>query len=256
MDRDHGRERGFAMSPSRVLGFDREIQLAWLDRAAEVAARGASDTELRANLDELLAGRFGPGGYGGARGKTLTVLMRIWGQKRSADSTLRAHALRLLATLETTDVLPFHWGMALLAYPFFRDGVAMLGRLFRLQGEAHSSELARRLRETWGQRTTVVRATSRLLYSMENWQVVQREDKNLFSPAAPQAVEKPEVARWLMAAAMRSAGRRMALLKELLSDPALFPFRLSVRAGHLRGDPFAGVRHMPDGEVAVELSTA
>jgi hypothetical protein len=59
----------------RGVGFDRKIQLAWLDAVAGWTASGMPDAEIRAKLDLLLEGEV-KGKE--ARKKTKTVLLRTW----------------------------------------------------------------------------------------------------------------------------------------------------------------------------------
>jgi len=61
----------------KPIGFDRKIQLGWLDATAGWAAEGLSPREIRNRLDEVLAGKVAGSGSHSARGKTKTVLLHI-----------------------------------------------------------------------------------------------------------------------------------------------------------------------------------
>ncbi len=60
---------------SAIVGFDRKIKREWLDAVTDYAAQGPEVPQLRTFLHELLQ-EVHPGKT--ARGKTITVLMRIW----------------------------------------------------------------------------------------------------------------------------------------------------------------------------------
>ena len=64
----------------RVIGFDREIKLDWLDRAARLVREGAGRAEVVAALDDDLRATFPTAGDGSrnARDKTLSVVLCTW----------------------------------------------------------------------------------------------------------------------------------------------------------------------------------
>ena len=60
----------------------------------------------------------------------------------------------------------FHWGMALMAFPQFKTTSTILGRLLAVQGDVRLAQVQQRLYEQLGHRSTLERASQRVLSSM------------------------------------------------------------------------------------------
>lgn len=56
-----------------------------------------------------------------------------------------------------------NWGMSIAAYPFIAQVAEATGRLLRLQGEAHASQVNVRIREQFGDRSSVYRSVRCIL---------------------------------------------------------------------------------------------
>ena len=87
----------------------------------------------------------------------------------------------------------------LATYPFFRDVAETLGRLLNLQGSVALSQVTRRVAESWGERSTVIRATQRVVRSMVEWGMLEESgERGMFSAARPSAVPDGDaVGAWL-----------------------------------------------------------
>ena len=92
----------------RIVGFDRKIQLSWLDATAEWAAQGLCVTDIRTRLEQLLEGKVAGSGSHSARGKTITVLLHIWVLVPEALVPLRNDGLALLRERSGRGRLPLH----------------------------------------------------------------------------------------------------------------------------------------------------
>lgn len=216
----------------RIIGFDRRIRLEWLDEAAEGTAAGLASADLRLRLLRRLEGEVAGGDTPHhARGKTATVLLHVWARVPAALAPLRDDALGLLPGRTGRDRLPLHWGLCLAGYPFFRDVAAATGRLLALQRTAALGRIVRRVTETWGTRTTVTRATQRIVRSFVDWgALAETGERGVYAPAPRMAACGGEIGPWLAEAALASTGRSAAPLGELLRSPACFPFDLRAAA--------------------------
>lgn len=237
----------------RNIGLDRPIKLAWLNATAEGVARGLSPAELRAELDAVLDGEVPGHDPHSSRGKTKTVLLRVWLRTSPSLQPLRDDAAACFAPADPAHRLALHWGMTLAAYPFFADVVTTIGRLGVLQGNIPRQQIRRRLAELWGERTSIERAWPRAIDTLLSWGALDRTDKpDVYRWAEPMALTNPAVQRILVEALFHARGDASAPFADLVRGPALFPFRLSLSTHELRDHPRLDVvRHGLDEDVVV-----
>ena len=217
-----GSERG-------VIGFDRKIRLHWLDAAADWAAQGLSAAAIRRRLDRLLDGEVAGTTHGSARDKTMTVLMHVWVLTPEHVAPLRDDGLALLRGTSARGRLPLHWGMCLATYPFFRAVAETTGRLLSLQGTVALSQIVRRMSASWGARSTVTRATQRVVRSFVDWGVlVETVERGIYAPAPRVRIPEGGIGPWLIEAGMVDSGRREYPFHSLATAAFLFPLELRV----------------------------
>lgn len=246
---------------SRAVGLSQRIRLEWLDEAAELARAGHDRMHIRSALAEMLQEKVSVGGSSprSNREKTVTILTRIWCGPPSRLVPLRDAGLRLLdgmgpagatetaevmesarvteptattepaRTTEPTGRLVVHWGMTMAAYPFWNAVAAQVGRLLRLQGVATAAQVNRRVREQYGERPTVTRATQRVVRSFVDWGVLaDTETRGQYVAGEQCPVRTLPLVAWLAEAALHvREGDSAAPVQELLGQPGLFPFRMS-----------------------------
>ncbi len=210
----------------RGVGFDRKIRLAWLEAIAGWTAAGMPEAEIRSTLDLLLEGEV-TGKE--ARKKTKTVLIRTWLLPSERLRALRDQGLSLLSRTNGPERLALHWGMVCASHPVVWDTATVVGRLLRLQGEASLSQVRARIVESYGERSTVVRASQRILRSFSDWKVVgEMTQRGTYVASGTQRLENPEIIAWLIEASLLASGQEMKVLPTLLSLPSLFPFNISL----------------------------
>ena len=208
------------MTTAPRIGFDRFISLEWATTALKVRAGAARLEDLEALLDAAGLGAA-------ARTKTRTVLNRLWLEPRVE---LADYADRGAAIFKATPNVPptaLHWGMAVATYPFFGKVAELIGRLSALQGDCASAEIHRRMSETYGEREGTYRMTNMVIQSQADWGAVERVEKGKrVIRLAPAVAEDDELTAWLIEAALRYAGKPLAITS-LQSQPVLFPFNLT-----------------------------
>ena len=224
------------MTRRETLGFDRKLDLAWLDAAAAAAARGDSLSDARQQLYAVLEGIVKGDGPRSGRGKTITVLSRIW-----LNPGLDGFRGRAVAALEQADAgerLAIHWAMCSGTHPFFVDTAAAAGRLVRMQGDVAQAQVVRRVAETWGDRSTLHRAVQRTCRTFIDWGVLQETDiRGVYEAKARGISVGGNTARLLLEGMLRGGKSPAAPLAELVRHPALFPFSVNSSAGDLRVAP-------------------
>ncbi len=216
----------------RSVGFDRKIRLAWLEAVAGWTASGMLEADIRANLELLLEGEIAGKE---ARKKTKTVLLRTWTLPPEEVRALRDHGLSLLSRTNARERLILHWGMVCASHPVVWETASVVGRLLRLQGEASLSQVRERIVEMYGERSTIVRASQRIMRSFSDWGVLEEmPGRGVYRASGAQCVEDPETIAWLLEASLFSSGQETKVLPALLASPSLFPFDTS----------FAGKQHV------------
>jgi len=215
-----------------IVGFDRKIKKEWLDALADQAARGEDVPALRRYLHKLLKEDH-PAET--ARGKTVTVLMRIWVHVPEEHQPIRAQAFDLLKKIRSSDRIWLHWGMCMLAYPLFRGTATATGRLLKLQDEFTLVQLQRRLIDVWGERSTVKRACQRIVRSMIEWDTLADFDgPGHFRAATKLTARSRALQLWFLRAGHSASEAEMVESQQLLNLPSSFPFKLTIGKTDLR----------------------
>lgn len=223
------------MSRRSRIGFDRKLELEWLDVTAAKAAEGMTPEELRdyllSHLDRLA---FGNEATGSARAKTVRVLLRIWGKVEPELESLHARALQILPQVEPQKRLALHWAMTIAAYPFFTDHAAAVGRLLQLQETVITPQIQRRIAEQWGERSTVFRTSRHVMRTMIGWGVLADAGKGLYGRGAERQTIEGALAQLLVEAVLLDSENESLPLDQAASHPALFPFHVQINAHNLR----------------------
>lgn len=208
------------------IGFDRRIRLEWLDATAWKTGTEENVAEVRKYLNELLKTEYK---NKEARRKTITVLTRIWVRVPDEHRVLQGRARKILFESDPETRLWLHWGMTLLAYPFFRDITTIIGRLLTLQSEVSLQQISRRLAERWGERPSVHRACQRVVRSMVDWGVLDdTSTRGVYIPVAKKETAAEDVQLWFLEALLCSEPTPIIPLQQLLQIPSAFPFHLDI----------------------------
>ncbi len=209
----------------RTIGLDRELKLHWLDVGAGIAQGERDKLALRAKLMEALAGDI-PAQF--VRIKTCTVLIRTWLTVPPEHRELRDRAFDLLTAVAPDQRLAIHWGMLMLAYPFFREVVSAIGQSALMDAPISRGQVDRKIVETWGERYTVRRLVFRVFQSLSAWKVlVQNGTSDIFTAGPSQELRDRTLAVWLAEALLRARDGTMPI-SGLNQCPDIFPFRLAL----------------------------
>ncbi len=90
------------MRPGKTIGFDRRIDIAWLDAVAGQVASGMPAGEIRTYLKTMLGPVVVGDSSHAALGKTVTTLLHIWVLVPPATVPLRDRAAQRLPTWTPT----------------------------------------------------------------------------------------------------------------------------------------------------------
>jgi hypothetical protein len=215
----------------KVVGIDRKIKRAWLDSALDRLTQTTDEAELRTFLDRAsndeLRGKE-------SRAKSVGIVLRIWSGIPNDRVALRDRALAILPRITGQERLWLHWGMAALAYPFFRDAAEVVGRLLALQDDFTTAQVQARLVPTWGDRATIKKAAQALLTTLADWEVLRPTKKGHFLLALKMKASTPDLQLWLLEAILGASAADEIEAQQLLRLPEAFPFTLSIGVADLR----------------------
>lgn len=245
-------------SERKIVGFDRKLELSWLDTTAAQVAHGASPDELHAFLWKFLEGSVSAGssGFNSDRGKTITVLKRIWCLVPEELADFRNRALKALSEIDPNERVVVHWSMCILAYPFFRDVAASVGRLLSLQDTLNTADVRRRIAESWGDRVITRNGSQRILRCFVNWGILADGDRRgQYVPTNRVPITTSTASELLTEAMIRTEERGAIQLETLSRHPVLFAFDPTGGLNPLRNCPrFRFEREGIDNEV-IRLAT-
>lgn len=217
----------------RVVGFDRTIERTWMDATAGFVAEGLTTAEVRRRLFAYFDGVLPGTTNSSARGKTVTVLVRIWSRVPDAVRGLRDDVVRLFPHATPSERLALHWAMTIAAYPYFYDVSSIAGRLLRLHGHIEVPQLTSRLGELWGERELIQRTAQLATRTMLLWEVLAQNGKpGVYTVAAKRYVVGAKAGQ-CVTEALLLAGRGALRVSEIAAHPALFPFDINIDAGRL-----------------------
>lgn len=223
------------MTDRSAIGFDRTIRLEWMDVVATRVGEGLSDAEIRAYLWDYFGQKGEVAGGDAATRKTITVLRHIWSFVPEDCREMRDNAMHLLANCTTQERVAVHWAITTATYPFFADVATAVGRLLRLQATVTSQQVYRRLKENWGDRSTVRRAGQHALSTMHTWGILSEAGKQgEFVPRAERIVMGDPVAVLIFEGLIRFNGGGAIPINELQRHPSLFAFETATSAARLR----------------------
>lgn len=237
------------------IAFRRKVRAVWLEQGMALAAQNLAWKDAKPALAEAVAAE-NPGAE--TIRKVLEHVRRIWFQPPENCIALRSAALSLFrANGSPATRTLLNWGMAIAACPFVGSVGETLGRLLKLQHEAHRADIQRRLREQHGDRDFVSRITRYDVSSFLDWGVIAETKKaGVYSPGKQVQPRKAEHLAWLAEAVFISRGETQMHSSQLFHHPILFPIRLDAfNASVLRANPRLTVARQSLNEEVVLLGS-
>ena len=213
---------------AQQVGVSQRLRLEWLEATVNLILAGNESAVIREALNEMLASKLSLNSRAmrGNRQKTISILMKIWRHVPPGLEPLRDEGLRMHPVLDASHRHALHWGMTLAAYPFWGVVAEQAGRLLRLQSTIAAAQIQRRIRESYGERPTVSRATARVLRSFIDWgALADTAAKGVYAQGEQRAIEDGKVVAWLAEALLHGQPSGAAGLTRLLRHPSLFPYR-------------------------------
>lgn len=156
------------MKSKGIIGFDRRIQVEWLDQVAKWTSEGLPLSSIRERVCQSLDGQVSGAVEDGALRKTFTVLMHVWVSVPEKVVPLRDEGIILLGKARAKERLAVHWGMCMATYPFFSEVARQIGRLRNLQESFTLEEVRRRVVDGWGDTERVRRSVRHIVQTLRD----------------------------------------------------------------------------------------
>jgi len=211
-------------NPNPMIGFNRKVDLIWLDTVASWAAADLSEAEIAQRFSDLLA-TIDQGKE--TRRKIKDILSGIWLQRTGDLPGFHETGLNLYRSLPTSERLALHWGRSMVVYPFFAYIATQVGRLYRLQGDVTAGEVQRRIVEHYGESDWVKRSVRYVIQSMHDWQVLHAKSFGVYIICPPRQITNPTLIAWLAEAYLRANQADSVAPSTILTSPVFFPFTLA-----------------------------
>jgi hypothetical protein len=208
----------------KKVGFLQYVKKDWLDATVAFYQNNQNIDEIRTNLDDLIKTEVPKSEE---RRKTIDVLTRTWIRIPKKHEKIRNSALEFYDDLEPDERIILHWGMLLLAYPFFRDIVYSIGLSLKIQNNFTSTQLRNRLVSNWGHRTTIIRAIDRIIQSLKDWNILVIDGKSL-KPNSKLEIKNEFICLWFLECVYRTENVDSMLFDKLVSLQTMFPFELKI----------------------------
>jgi hypothetical protein len=215
----------------KTVGISQKIKRAWLNAVLDHLVQTTDGKELRAFVDKQLRSDL-PGPE--SRAKASGIVLRIWSGIEQEHLTLRNRAVTLVPLVSGQERIWLHWGMASLAYPFFRDLTEVVGRLLALQDDFTTAQAQTRMVTAWGDRTTSKEAVQKLITSFVDWDVLQSTRQGHFRLDRKMQTAVGDLQLWLLEVLLRASAADEVEVQQLLRLPGAFPFTFTASIGDLR----------------------
>lgn len=227
----------------KAVGFDQKILLHQLDFMAREIPRTERRDELYEKVDEFLTADIA-----GAKSRlnARTVLFKVWFLGKDEHAALQKQALDLYDLVSDEERVALHWGLTVLAYPFFRDVAIELGQMYKLQDEVSSDQLNRKVKELYGERRRVEVAVSAVLTSLRSWGIIVSEKRNSQVRGEKVVIRHAGLKEWLTVVLIHALEVDVLPVEQLSSHALLFPFLLDINSDELSRERFTIIRQGVD----------
>ena len=218
------------------IGFLHNLNLTWLDAAAESRLRNDDILSMRSYLEKIISQDI-QGAE--SRRKTIDVLIGIWNKTVLVNEELHNQAVTFLPNILSSERIWLHYGLTLLYYPFFRQTTAVIGQFARTGEPLTRQAVKNRLAAELGHLGSLNRAAERVMASLVDWDVLTYQAKgHTYTPQLQSFITSNlELQSWLLLCALNAHPAEQLPFADLIRLAELFPFSFSITLDHLRKKP-------------------
>ena len=135
-----------------------------------------------------------------------------------------------------TDRVWLHYGLTMIAYPFFRQVTSTIGNMSRLYEDLTNREIQKRVVAELGELGSVKKAVTRITFSLRDWDIMGPGSRRYaYVPKVKNfSTENLKLEAWLLSCALAAHPVDQLPFNDLVALSALFPFQFSITAHDLR----------------------
>jgi len=208
---------------AKMVGLSRSIKLEWLNKTVDLILQGKTEEQIKEELNEYLS--FEIKSSTNLR-KTREILMTIW--VRTPDDLVKIKDLALkLFVNKKSNLMAIHWCMILLAYPVFVDVCGLIGKLTNIQETFTTAWLKDKLFELWGERTTLLHSSDKILQTLKLIGAIENEKVGVYR-VKQYPVTDSNTIQLIIMTTIKLYEKAYYEISELSSIPQMFPFLFAV----------------------------
>lgn len=213
------------------IGIKQTIRLEWIEETYQLVKQGLSEKEIRQNLKKIISVQTGSG-LSGDRGSTSTdqvvyILVNIWFKPSSPTLPIRKELLNEEQE-DRGSIVIRNWIMISVAYPFWNQTATIIGRLSGFQAQFTHQQIIQRLKEQYGDRSTIERYGRYVIRSFKEWGIiVDTPNRGYYKLPEKVPVKTLQLAALLLECEMIAKQRKYITYSEASAIPALFAFSLA-----------------------------
>ncbi len=230
---------------SKPVGFDQKLTLSQLNTTAN-ELRFTPVNDMYPRLDDMLAHEIK--GVK-SRKNAITILMKVWALAPPEHQHIQEQALAFYPDATPDEKKLLHWGLSLLAYPFFHKLVEETAHLMNVQKNAPAQQIGRKMKASYGDRRRVEVATSAVLGSLKSWEVLSAEKGRTYTVPKPIPVHRADLKNWCIEILFQLSEYRYLPWQQLVNPMVFFPFTINLQRGELDMDRFKVDRQGVDAEM-------
>lgn len=215
---------------SKVIGMSRNINIDWLNEAANLVLADKSEIEIKEALNEYLS--YSINSPTNLR-KTREILMNIWVRTEEENSKIKELALNLFNTNKSSNKLVAHWCMMLLSYPVFADIVTAIGKMADKQFDITTAQLKTRMFDVWGERSTLYHSIDKNIKTLKDIGALGIIKTGLYKVEEFNLEDKKAIV--LIVATLLSLKDKLYMrIEELENAYEFYPFKYEVNLEYLQ----------------------
>jgi len=233
---------------SKAISLSRSITPDYLDKIVQIYSNTSDTDEIKMAVNEYLSDHIMSSTN---LRKTREILLSTWVHVADDLQRVRDKALEIYTSAPSTERMAIHWAMLILAFPIFKDLCSIIGKLSDVQETVTLARIKRRLSEQWGERTTLLHSTDKIIKTLKDLGALLQVKPGVYTTPT-QKIEDGRVISLLVYSVLHSNGKLYANLTGLEAYPEFYPFQLHVSLDELVDSGLFSIDRI-GGEVVVSL---